>query len=305
MSTADSTRVRTFLARGLGVLWIIGGLLQLQPGFFSPGVMTNVLVPLIERQPAWFRAVLLAGDRVWSQHLSWSNPLLAAIEIGVGLLVVGWTDRRVGRLGLWVSLGLSVVLWCFTEGFGGVLTGYASMIYQFPGTAFIYGLLALLLLLDNPWRLDVPLRRLLGIGLGLMWLMGAVLQALPAAGFWGAERLGGLFGDVTMVGMEPPAVARLTNAAVTVSVLHPAAVNAVLVVVMALLGIAWLARPQTRAVAWATGIWLALMWVIPEEVGTLFTGYAMNPGMAVVLALVVTAAMRPSPATAPPSPGRS
>lgn len=276
---------RMLLTRGLAFLWIVGGLLQAEPNQFKQSVMNNVLVPLVERQPAWFQHGLLWADTLWSHHLVPANAVMAIGEIIIGLLIFRGASTRLGRAALWISIFWSAAVWYLFEGLGGLMTGYASMIYEFPGAAFLYGALAIVLLL--PVFEEGKLRRGLSVAMGVLWLMGAVLQALPAAGFWNGPRLGGLFGDVTMTGMQPPFLAEITNAAITVTTFHPLWSNLVLILIMAVLGASWLARPFSRFVRLATWIWLVILWLVPEGMGLLLTGYASNPGMAWPIGLVL------------------
>jgi hypothetical protein len=285
--TRDGRHLRVLLIRGLGLLWLVSGLLQAQPAQFRQGVMTNVLAPLVERQPQWFQHGLLALDQVWASHLEAANAALVVSEVAIGALLLLMRPSGRIRTILWLSIVGSVALWYFAEGLGGLLTGYASTIYEFPGVAFLYGALAVAALLPDRFYENGALRRGLKVSIGIMWLMGAILQALPAAAFWNGPRLGGLFGDVTMTGLEPPFLAQITNAAVTVTTFHPLMSNLVLVLILAALGVGWLWRPDSAVVRTATWIWLAFLWVVPEGFGLLFSGYAANLGMSVPTALAV------------------
>jgi hypothetical protein len=291
--TRSNRHPQRLLAYGLAGLWIVSGLLQAQPALFSSAIMVNVLVPVVEREPAWFSHVVLWGDKLWSSHLASANLAVVVGEIGLGLIISLGPFRKTGRVGLWLSIVWSLIVWCFGEGFGGILTGNASMIYQFPGPAVLYGLIAGLLLLPQAWWTEDKVRRGVTMGIGWLWIMGAVLQALPAAGFWTGSRLAGLFGDVTMAGGEPAGIARLINVMIQVTLGHPFVSNVLLVLIMAALGIGWLKNPGSRWLRTATWVWLLFLWMVPQAFGTLFTGTATNPGMVWPLALLIVVAARP------------
>lgn len=283
-------RLETLLTRGLAGLWIVAGLLEASPRLFHVNaVMSNVLLPQIERQPGFLVHLLEFGDNAWASHIVLFNGVAALGEIVLGMGILAGAARRRGRVALWLSLVWCALAWIFAEGLGGLMTGYSSMIYQFPGTAVLYGGLAVLLLLPRDAWQSGQVRRGLGIGMGLLWLGAAVLQALPAAGFWSGGRLAGLFGDVTMVGLEPSVLARITNDMILIALHQPFLINLLLVLIMVFLGAAWLMRPHAAWVHWATWIWLAFLWLVPEEMGTVLTGLANNPGMVWPVAVAVFA----------------
>src|SRR5690242_17713866 len=57
------------LRSALGILWLIDGLLQLQPRMFTPNMADSILWPTIEGQPAPIAASLHSIVTVLSQHL--------------------------------------------------------------------------------------------------------------------------------------------------------------------------------------------------------------------------------------------
>jgi hypothetical protein len=131
---------RDALRWALGVLWVVDGLLQLQPGMFTMAMVQSVMLPATYGSPNWVIAPLILVVHLMSGHLVLANALIAAIQLGLGLaLLLG------GRRARWpyiCSLAWSALLWPFGQAFGGLFANGGTSVWSgAPGSALLYVLL--------------------------------------------------------------------------------------------------------------------------------------------------------------------
>lgn len=265
---------------GIGALWIISGLLMFQPLIRSPLFFTEVLAPVAEAwQPFALRSLLHAGNSLWL-ILPRIWPLaIGAVELAGGA-VIWWNPKHAPRTFRGAAYGLtawSLVVWVMGEGFGNLFNGTGSVLDGTPGTALLYGACTALLLVPPQSWADGSVTYRVRQAVAWMWIMMAGLQALPGAGFWQGARLAELFGLVTMDGSEPAWLQRTISQSVMASFHDPVLVNALLVLIMLGVGIAWLVN--WRHAPLATLLWVLWLWAIPQAFGALWTHVAPTPGM--------------------------
>ena len=165
---------RRVLRIGFGVLWIIDGLLQAQPGM-PTGLPSQVIAPAATGSPGWVQHVVSFGTQIWS-----GDPVEAAagavwIQLGIGIWLVSVSSPRWSRLAGLVSAGWGLIVWVFGEAFGGVLGSGASWLTGAPGAALFYCAAgALLALPSRRWR-DPRLGRRILQAEGALLVAGAVL----------------------------------------------------------------------------------------------------------------------------------
>ena len=284
--------VRRWLLRGLAALWLLDGVLQLQPGMFTRALLTAVWQPATVGQPVWLATLMGATMRLAAHDIATFNAAIVAVQLGLGCLLL---TRRPGwvRIGLWGSLGFSVLLWVCAQGMGQVLTGSATLLTGAPGSAAVYAAIALLLLLpEAAWgQPDLPAR----VGGGFL-LLGALLQLSPS--FWTPLGLAQPFGEAFMM-PQPAGLRAAIGVVVNLAGAWPLALNAALVLGFAAAGIAALLAPQAPRL-WAVLVLLGLVWVFGQDAGMLWSGMATDPNTAPALFLLVLA-----PAGARTSRGRA
>jgi hypothetical protein len=277
---------RRHLQIALGLFWLLDGLLQLQPYMLGTDFANQVIAPTASGQPHWVSAPVLWGARLIAAHpVAWDVPFaLIQLLIGLGLLF-----PRTARLALAVSVPWGLGVWFFGEGLSGLASGHASLLTGAPGSVLVYTLLAVAAWPSrDAWHEAAA--RWLPIAWAVIWVGGAVLQALPAQNT-GADLVGALAGP-------DPAGSRWTTT-------HGTAVVVVLVIVEALIGLAALHR-RTRVAGVAAGFVLALaIWVIGQDLGLLFSGQATDPNTAPLLALMAVAILGADRAPAVASDRRS
>ncbi len=271
-TTPAEPRARRILRVSFGILWIVDGILQVQPQM-AAGLPAQVVQPAASSSPGWVQALVNAGGTIWSFHPVQAAAAAVWIQVGIGLwmLVVptGWSSRLAGLGG--AAWGL--IVWMFGEAFGAIFAPGLSWLSGAPGAVTLYIVAGVLLALpERAWTGQSPaggttprgiiirtprdpadgrasvsagqrLGRLLLAGMGAFWLGMAVLQAWPGRGYW----QGGADGTLTsmiddMAGLTQPAPqARMINGVASFASAHGFWVNLVAVAALALASLGLLA----------------------------------------------------------------
>ena len=181
------------LWRALGALWVLDGLLQLQPAMPNYAFLEMVIAPNLLGQPGWVVRVMGWGIQAWSNAPITADVVAVFVQLGIGLTLLAGRWRPWGATALWTSLVWGLFVWILGEGMGGILTGQASLVIGDPGSVLFYMASAGLLLLPDAMWLAGQVRRGVRWGVVGLWLWGALVQAWPGAGFWSGPALGTLF----------------------------------------------------------------------------------------------------------------
>ncbi|MDQ2716500.1 MAG: hypothetical protein M3Z08_16470, partial [Chloroflexota bacterium] len=133
---------RKTLQRVLGVLWLIDGILQLQPQMFTMNMVNGVMKPMLNGQPGPVESSLQFIITQTTLHLIVVNLLIAIVQILLGLGFLLLFDRWVKDLVI-VSIVWALVVWYGGEGMSMLLTGQSSILSGAPGAVLLYPLLGL------------------------------------------------------------------------------------------------------------------------------------------------------------------
>src|SRR5581483_8356851 len=129
---------RKALQRLLGLLWLIDGILQLQPQMFTMNMVNGVMKPMLEGQPGAIESSLNLIVQITTQNLALVNLIVAIVQILIGLsLLLG----RGVKVALLASIVWSFIVWYGGEGLSMLLTGQASALTGAPGAVLLYALL--------------------------------------------------------------------------------------------------------------------------------------------------------------------
>ena len=277
---ADGSSVQRRLQVGLGVLWLIGALLQTQPGMFAMDMLSTTMQVPATPQPAWLQHWMNGSVQLMTPHLVVLNWAVVALQLGLAASLLagrGW----VVRAGALISAAWALMLWLFGEGLGQILTGSASPLTGAPGVMLLYASVSLLLLVPGA----ATARRATRL-VGAWLLLAAVLQAAPI--FWTSLGLASPVADNTMMS-QPHWLLTAVNGFVALLLAAPVAVNLALVLLLTTLGLGLWVLPHQRWVLATSVLWLAAVWVLGEDMGGLFGGMATVPGTAPALLLVLWA----------------
>jgi hypothetical protein len=268
----------------LGVLWLIDGLLQLQPQMFTMNMVNGVMVPTLQNQPSPVAASLQWIISVTTHNLILVNLLIAVVQIVIGILLIS---------GLWVrwtiiaSIVWALLVWYGGEGMSMLLTGQAGILTGAPGAVLLYPLLGLLLYprKEDPERGLLP-RSTFRYILAGFWFFSALLQLQPS--WWQdgqiSQAIGGMVGQGGLNGfLIDPLLQHISDITAHSEIL----LNSVLIVVCLALGFAlvFVKEKQLRPVLVASIVVSVVIWWIAQAFGMIFTGMAtdFNSGLLLVV----------------------
>jgi hypothetical protein len=282
--TASGGGPRRRLRTALGLLWLLDGLLQLQPAMWSRSFGSETLASAGAGQPIVIGGPVRLFAGLVADHPVGFNVVFASVQlvIGAGLLLA--RDPRRLRLICAASAAWALGIWTVGEGLGGLLGGHTSLSVGAPGAALLY-----LVLTVAAWPSDRPLDRWLPAVWVAVWLCGALLQLLPA------QRTGiGLGDQIEMASMMSPQLLADPELQVALRLAAlPAIVAALisggLVAGQAWIGLAVLRRGGSRFALRVGGGLAIFFWLACQGFGGLGTGSATDPGSAPLLVLLAFA----------------
>ncbi len=287
---------RKTLQRIIGVLWLIDGLLQLQPQMFTMNMVNGIMKPMLQGQPGIFEPSLQFIVNQTTLHLIAVNLLIATVQIllGLGFLFLS---------GDWVKwLVLASIVWAFIVWYGGegmnmLLTGTASILTGAPGAVLLYPLLGLAVYPRNQSTTSTGAtriagddglvsRRLLRYILAGFWCFAALLQLQP---YWWqdgqiSQAIGAMVGQGGLNAvLVDPVLTQISNATANIEI----PLNIALIVVFLAIGIglAVVKDEQVHLFLIASIIVSVLFWYFSQAFGMILTGMAtdFNSGLLVVV----------------------
>jgi hypothetical protein len=288
---------RKMLQRILGVLWLIDGLLQLQPLMFTANMINSIMRPMLQGQPGFIGPSLQYIVTQTTLHLTTVNIVIAFVQILLGLGFLLLSGRWVKDLVI-VSIVWAFIVWYGGEGMSMLLTGQASILTGAPGAVLLYPLLGLAVyprkksatrskgVARKAGDDGLLSRRLLRYILSGFWFFAALLQLQH--NWWQPGQISGAIGAMVGQGglnsvLVDPVLQQISNATATIEV----PLNIALIVVFLALGIglAVVKEEQLRPFLIASIVASVVFWYVSEAFGMILTGMAtdFNSGLLVVL----------------------
>jgi len=266
---------RRVVQMSLGAVWLLDGVLQLQPSMFRKSFATTVLAPMAAGQPG-----VVAHPITWAANLVGAHPAawnvvfaLVQLAIGAGLLF-----RRTVKPAILVSVVWSLMVWWLGEGFGMVLTGSASLLNGAPGAVVVYAAIG-----AATWpTLSLPTMRTMARWTwAVVWCVGALLWLLPA------NRSAGSFKSAisSAASGEPGWLTSLLNGAARLVGNAGLGAAVTLAVVSAVIGIGVLSRRPLPFLAGGVAVALAF-WVFGQALGGVLTGSGTDPNLGPLLVIL-------------------
>jgi hypothetical protein len=289
---------RRLLQLALATLWLLDGILQLQPVMFTPGRtgFSGMLSGAAVGNPGVVAQTITWNASVVSHHPVATNTVFALTQI---LLGFGLAWRPTVKAALAASVVWSMGVWWFGEGLGGVLTAIGTPIGGGPGAVLFYGLLAVLL-----W----PVARAVH---GTTFVAARAVGARPAKAIWAAAW--GTMGGLTLVdaARSPEVISQLIKsldsgqpgwlAAIDRQAELLVAHNGVgMTITFAVICLIVAVGPYLPAEAARATLVLAIVvsivvWVVGENFGMIFPGGATDPNSGPLLVLLAFAYWPPRP----------
>lgn len=293
---------RKALQRVLGVLWLIDGILQLQPQMFTMNMVNGVMKPMLEGQPGLIEPSLQFIVNQTTLHLIEVNLLITIVQILLGLGFLFLPDRWVKEL-VFASFVWALIVWFGGEGMSMLLTGTASVLTGAPGAVLLYPLLGLAVwprkrssaaASDGSTQSGddgLLSRRVLLWVLSGFWFFAALLQLQP---YWWqpgqiSQAISGMVGAGGLNSvLVDPVLTLASNATANIEI----PLNIALIVVFLALGsgLAVAKEKRLRPFLIASIVVSVVIWYFSQAFGMIFTGMAtdFNSGLLlVVMALAV------------------
>lgn len=246
----------------LGIIWLLDGLLQLKPQMFTQAFISQVILPVAQSQPAWIAHSVTWAAHVISPHIGIYNVIFAGIQLLIGL---GLIFNVKVKTTLVISFLWTIIVWWFGEGFGQLFTGQALLLTGAPGAVLLYGLIGWSIWPREDKYTQTGLVSVQGINvarwsLGVLWILGAVLQLQPA--YLTPSGITGVIGSDW--------VAHLVGN-------HGALISIILAVIELGIGIGILINRQVRIFMWASVILALMFWWFGQSFGQMFTALGTDP----------------------------
>jgi hypothetical protein len=288
---------RKALQRVLGLLWLIDGLLQVQPQMFSMNMVNGVMKPMLEGQPGLIEPALQFIVTQTTLHLIAVNLLITIVQVFLGLGFLFLPERWVKELVV-ASIVWSFIVWFGGEGMSMLFTGTASILSGAPGAVLLYPLLGLAIWPRKQFDASAVdatrkagddgliSRRLLRWILSGFWFFAALLQLQPT--WWQPGQISQAIGAMVGQGglnsvLVDPILQQLSNATANIEI----PLNIALIIVFLALGIglAVFKEERLRPFLAASIVVSVLFWYIAQAFGMILTGMAtdFNSGLLVVV----------------------
>lgn len=275
----------------LAGLWLLDGMLKLQPYMFTKNFAPMTLGEAGDGAPFWLTDPLDWAKRIVSDHPVGTMVLFALIEIAIGVAIAYRPTLKFGLIGclVWVPF-----LWFFAEGLGGLTSGDAGPLSGAPGASILYGLLAVLLWPTKRSETGVTSEAVRFVGTRAakivwvaLWGLLAALSLLPA------NRKPDAVSDIISGNADgtPKGYTWLLDHAASWATGRGAEISITLAVLLALVAVSVLlpARRAVRGGIVLAVVLAALIWVFAEGFGMPFMGMATDPDTAPLLAAIAVA----------------
>ncbi|MCI0184535.1 sulfocyanin-like copper-binding protein [Sulfoacidibacillus ferrooxidans] len=280
---------RWILWYGLASFWLVDAILQIQPPMSSSMFVDMVVAPVLQGEPTWYLRTLGQGIQLWTNHQIASAVFAAVIQLAIAVFLFLGKDRRIGKIGLWISIAWSLVVWTLGEGMGGILSGSPTFITGSPGSVILYIVAAVLLLLPiSRWE-DGGIHRRIGKWISLFWVMTVVWQVLPSDGFWTWQGLSSGIFENTFETPQPPFILMPIQIFSHLVEQHPILWNGFFVLMMLMLAVGYLFTTCKRCTWMLTVFWLFFTWWVGQDFGVV-GGVGTDPNISPMVALVIYSA---------------
>jgi hypothetical protein len=295
---------RRWIQLALAAIWLLDGILQYQPYMFTKAFATQVLATTAPGNPGWIADPITWAARIAADHPVGSNTGFATIQLLLGL-GIAW--RPTVKAALAASVGWSVAVWWLGEGLGGVLTGTASPLNGAPGAVILYALLAVLIWPveredgpakgdssndgssnDGPFLAARPVGAAVARGLWFV-LWGSLVFFTMQSANTGSQDVHDMITD--MAQGQPRWLTAINNHAADLVAHHGMAASIVMSVVLGVIAIGvFLPARIMRATLVLALVMTAVIWLVGEDLGALFTGgQGTDPNSGPLLALLALA----------------
>lgn len=282
---------RRVLQLALATVWLLDGVLQLQPVMFTPGPngFSGMLSRVAAGNPHVVARTITWNASIVDHHALATDSVFALIQLLIG---IGIAWRPTVKPALGASIIWSLAVWWFGEGLGGILHGAGTPIGGGPGAVLIYALLAIVLWpTDREDRAPFAAARAVGTTAAralwlVLWVGMAVLSLLGA----GRSPQGTRDLITGLVAGQPAWLAAVDRDTASAVENHGLALAVVLATLCLLVAVgAFLSPRWTRLTLVLAIVGSGVIWVFGQNFGTILAGGATDPNSGPLLILLALA----------------
>jgi hypothetical protein len=280
----------------LGLIWILDGLLQLQPYFFSQNFLSETIGSMASGQPGPIQWTINMAVQVATPYRVEVNVLFALTQLAIGAgLIAG---RRWVQPALAISFVWSFVVWWFGEGLGLIPHGLASPLTGAPGAVLLYAVVGVIVWpTEDATDNSAASSGILGdhyarLVWGILWLFLALsmVQLVNRD----ADAFRSTFASA--VSSSPGPFAGLNSGLASMLAGHGSGPAIILAVLLAVIGIAVYFNWQRNAFLLFGSVLALFIWITAQFFGGIFTGQGTDPNsgpLLILLAATLWVAPRP------------
>jgi hypothetical protein len=283
---------RRLLQLALATLWLLDGVLQLQPFFFTSGAngFGGMLAGTALGNPGAIARSIAWNASVVDHHTAVTDAAFASIQI---LLGFGIAWRVTVKPALAASVAWSLAVWWFGEGLGGIFRGAGTPLAGGPGAVLFYAVIAVLLWPADRAGAIAPFAAARSVGAtaakliwAVVWLGMAVLALLGSGRSpqgvhdWIEGLNSGEPGWLSTIDRHAESLVAHRGLAVAVVVAAFCVVTAVGV---------FLPVAFARAAVVVAVVVAAIIWIVGQNLGMILAGGATDPNSGPLLVLLALA----------------
>jgi hypothetical protein len=287
-ATWQAADARRALQLCLAAVWLLDAVLQYQTFMFTKA-FGQMLAATAAGNPGVISTPITWSANIVEHHPVPINAAFATIQL---LLAIGIAWRPTVKIALGASVIWAIAVWWLGEGLGEVLNSAASPVSGAPGAVIIYALLAVLLWpvgVGRPARFEAAR----AVGTRVAQALWVVLWAsLAYFSLMASNRAPQALHDMIsgMASGNPGWLASIINGAARLVNHQGLAVSIVLAVLLAFIAVSVLLPvPAARTGVIVAVVLAALIWVVGEALGGIFSGSGTDPNSGPLLALLALA----------------
>ncbi len=281
---------RRMLQLVLATVWLVDAVLQFQPFMFTKAFGNQMITANAAGNPTPLAHQITWAGRAIGHHAMVSNTAFGLIQLVIAL-GIAW--RPTVKIALATSVAWALSVWWIGEGLGRVLTPTASPLTGAPGAVILYALLAILLWPTERDASTEPFVAARPLGAPVaraLWL--ALWGSLSYYALLAANRSPQGLHDLikAMAVGQPHWLSSLDNSAATLVAHRGLEFSIVLAIVLGVIALGpFLSVTAARATIVAAVVLSAVLWVVGQGFGDVFSGSGTDPNSGPLLMLVAAA----------------
>ncbi len=235
-------------------------------------------------QPQWLEKIGNLGINMWTLHTVSTDATTVVIQLLIGVMLLVGNDGLIAKAGLNLSVVWGLFVWVIAEGMGGIFVSGATLLNGMPGAVIFYviGAVVILRVKDEKFK-DGTFGKLIWNLIGLLFLVGTVMQLLPAEGFFKAGNLAQIFQN-SAANSQPEILKAPMDFLTTFATSHYFVLNVIISVVFFITALGLLSGKKKKFWLYFVSAVLFFMWWFGMDFGVI-GGVGTDPNSAPLIFL--------------------